>query len=354
MIGGLFLIVLTAGCFLPKAAQAIEIQPIGTGQSEIAISISGEIDSGDDEKLSESLQAAQNKRLEIGFINLNSPGGIVSAGAGMARIIRNRQIKTRVKAGSTCASACFMLFAAGKERYAESGARIGVHSAVNQQLGETKDAKSTTIDMARFLSELDVPPGIIGKVVTTKPDQIAWLTNDDLRGMRVHGAPAVLPTESYVERVAPKIPTPAGVASIKEQRQARTLLVQSTTALRIGSKADALAFAESAARLVPYDVDILSAYGYALYMNEKNQEAIDKTLLAVRISPSFPGLYRVLALANAALSKEPEAYENFVQYYKYSTNKDNVVSELNYLAESQDATKVMRFAAKRALATAVK
>lgn len=339
---------------MPQAVTAVEIQPIGTGNSEIAISVSGEIDSGDDELFSESLQTAQNERLAVGFVNLNSPGGIVSTGAGMARIIRNRQIKTRVKSGSTCASACFMLFAAGKERHAEPGARIGVHSAVNQRYGETKDAKSTTIDMARFLSELDVPSSIIGKIVTTKPDQITWLTAEDLRAMKVHGAPPVVPTESYVERVAPKIPTPSGVVSVPEQRRARTLLVQSTTALRIGNKSDALTFAESAAKIIPYDVDILSAYGYALYMNGKSEEARDKTLLAVRINPSFPSLYRVLALANASLSNEAEAYENFVRYYKYSTNKDIVVSELNYLVSSPESTETMRSAAKRAVATAAK
>jgi hypothetical protein len=345
-----FIFAIFAGLILlPTKASAIDIQPIGTESSEIAMVLAGEIEPGDDEKLSEYFQAAQNQKLPISFVNLNSPGGLVSVGAGMARLIRNQQLKTRVKAGSTCASSCFMLFAAGKERYAEPGARIGVHSAVHQRLGETRDAKSTTIDMVRFLSELGVPPSIVGKVVTTKPDQITWLTTEDLRSMQVRGAPAITPSESYIEKASPRLPTPTGAVSVEDQQRARSLLVQSNLSLRIGNNQAALELAEQAGKINPYDVNILSAYGYALYLNGKYEAARDKTLLAIRISPTFASLYRVLAFSSASLSDEAAAYEGLTKYYRYSTNKDLVLTELNSIIGAKNSEPILRSAARRTI-----
>ena len=60
---------------------------------------------------------------------LNSPGGSVLEARDMARLIRALRVSVVVPDRAVCASACFLLFAAGRDKVAEPGAMIGVHSA---------------------------------------------------------------------------------------------------------------------------------------------------------------------------------------------------------------------------------
>ena len=51
--------------------------------------------------------------------------------------------------------------------------------------------------MARIVKELGVPASIIGKMVVTPPNQMVWLTVDDLRSMetKMFGKPNQLPSD---------------------------------------------------------------------------------------------------------------------------------------------------------------
>lgn len=120
----------------------------------------------------------------INTVTLDSPGGSVSAAADLAERIRNRGMTTVVEADAKCASACFMLFAAGTQRIAGATARIGVHSA-SLDGEETSGSLGMSTLMARYCGLFGVPPAILGKMVITTPETMTWLSAADLRSMQV-------------------------------------------------------------------------------------------------------------------------------------------------------------------------
>jgi hypothetical protein len=119
-----------------------------------------------------------------------------------------------------CASACFLAFAAGEQKYAAPGAFIGVHKASDQGGAETKQSGAATAAMAQFARELGVPSSIITRMVTTPPTQIVWLEPRDLHAMGVKTLNAYnQPTQAVAasERglaAQPPPATPSGDSSI--------------------------------------------------------------------------------------------------------------------------------------------
>ena len=94
-------------------------------------------------------------------------------------MIRKAAAKTIVGENETCASACFLLFLAGKEKQVFQVARFGVHSAHPNRDKEDEDAASLALSalLAREYEKLGVPPAVIAKSVTTPPGEIYWLTS---------------------------------------------------------------------------------------------------------------------------------------------------------------------------------
>jgi hypothetical protein len=147
------------------------------------------------------VKAAQEGGRAIFGLELNSMGGKLVEAIKLAALVRSAKIATAVHAGEECASACFIVFAAGAERLAHHGAWIGVHGAADPSGEETVQSGAATVLMARAVRELGVPTDIIGKMVVTPPDEIVWLTPDELRSMDVTmvGKP-VLPPHPQVAR----------------------------------------------------------------------------------------------------------------------------------------------------------
>jgi hypothetical protein len=138
-------------------------------------------------------------RRVISGIRLSSPGGNVAEGFNLARIVRIAKMATIVPDGATCASACFIVFAAGSGKPVGYAARIGVHAAASDgSQHETDQSRAATIIMARVVKELGVPPGIIGQMVVTPPNQVVWLSPDDLRsvGTTMTGSAEQMPSAS--------------------------------------------------------------------------------------------------------------------------------------------------------------
>ena len=142
---------------------------------------SGEIQLGDGEKLHRLVAALPGNTVLLG-IALSSPGGNLVEGVRLATAIRNARLVTGAQ--GTCASACFLIFAAGAKKLVFEGARIGVHSASIHGV-ETAESQAVTTWMARKAADFGVPPAIIGRMVTTTAENMAWLSPDDLRSMNV-------------------------------------------------------------------------------------------------------------------------------------------------------------------------
>ena len=97
----------------------------------------------------------------------------------MADWVKSAKISTNVGQNSTCASACFLIFAAGEAKYANISARIGVHVASENGVM----SRAATTSMADVAKALDVPWSIIRRMINTPPGEVEWLSLADLRLM---------------------------------------------------------------------------------------------------------------------------------------------------------------------------
>ena len=154
---------------------------VDTNDDRLLLVAQGEIKEGDDRRLHEFVAKlpAQTKLFAIG---LDSPGGDLREGVYLANSIHSTGLPTIVSSRGMCASACFLMFAAGSTRMASINARIGVHSA-SADGEDNGPAQAVTTLMARQAAEFGVPPSIIGKMVTTPPDDMTWLNRQDLAAM---------------------------------------------------------------------------------------------------------------------------------------------------------------------------
>jgi hypothetical protein len=186
---------LLVGC--AAIARAASISAVDSRDGKTRIDLAGEIVPGDSDTLKLAIQKANNANRVVVTIRLNSKGGNLLESANIADVVRKGKIATSVLSNSECASACFIIFAAGHEKFAHYTAQIGVHGASDENGRETTVSNAATVGMARIIKDLGVPASIVGKMVVTPPDQMVWLTVDDLRSMetKMFGKPMQLPTD---------------------------------------------------------------------------------------------------------------------------------------------------------------
>jgi hypothetical protein len=194
--------VLTCG-----SAFAANVSSFVSKEGKAVIILNGEIGAGDADQVRAAIKAANDAARSVSGIRLTSPGGNLYEGVKLADVIRFAKIATVVANGSTCASACFLAFAAGAEKYVSYSANVGVHGA-SENGRETARAGAATVTMAKIAKELGTPPAIIGKMVVTPPNQIVWLAPDDLRAMgaTMTGKPSQTGPEPSLSQVSPVTP----------------------------------------------------------------------------------------------------------------------------------------------------
>jgi len=168
----------------PTCGTQIYVEPVGDG---FAMHIHGAITDGCREQFAAAWdQVTKTYPNAPGAVVLDSPGGSIQEAILFAGAIRVSGFPVVVPPHGQCTSACFLMFAAAKRKFVAQGALVGVHSAIDQTLGvETASAKATTTEMARACAKLGVPATIIGRMVTTPPGEMAWLTASELRSMGV-------------------------------------------------------------------------------------------------------------------------------------------------------------------------
>lgn len=115
-------------------------------------------------------------------IALDSPGGLLDEAKRMAGIIYSQGLATAVPEGAECASACVLLFVSGSRKIAAAGAFVGVHGAAVAGI-QTKGALAATTELAQAFERYGVPASVIGRMVVTPPDQVAWLTAKEIERM---------------------------------------------------------------------------------------------------------------------------------------------------------------------------
>lgn len=127
--------------------------------NKLLIHVKGEITEGDAARFPQWVTDNIKNQDRIAGVSLDSPGGNVREALLFADGVKGTEIPTIVGPEEQCVSACFLIFAAGKKRFASKEAHIGVHSLVIKGEGENLDAKGSTLDLARIATEkLSVPP----------------------------------------------------------------------------------------------------------------------------------------------------------------------------------------------------
>jgi hypothetical protein len=101
-----------------SAASAATLTATISKESKTVVSLNGKIVEGDADKLREIIKSENRAVRLVSGVHLNSPGGLLLEGLKLAAIIRYAKISTIVANGGRCASACFVAFAAGSQRFA--------------------------------------------------------------------------------------------------------------------------------------------------------------------------------------------------------------------------------------------
>ncbi len=177
------MLTLLGAAVISTATVAAELSIVTLKDDITILTLGGDVAAGDTEAAEALIKTANDGDRLISAVRLDSPGGSLAEAVKLAGLIRRAKLPTMVAAGSRCASACFIVFAAGNEKFASYDAAIGVHGVSDKFGHETAQTEEATIAMARFASGFGVPPRIIGQMVTTHAHEIAWLTPDDLRAM---------------------------------------------------------------------------------------------------------------------------------------------------------------------------
>ncbi len=189
-------------------AAAVEFAVVA-GPHYPILTVSGRILPEDDRRF----QAALAANPGVGEVWLASQGGSLGAGIAMGDLIREKRLPTRVRAGTTCASACFFAFVGGFSRTVEPGGRIGLHNAsrsgseryrqlitealldptlgsVDQRVEQIimvteRFAASAAGAQAVHLVKMGVSLRVLDRIFGTFHDDIHWLTPAELTSYNV-------------------------------------------------------------------------------------------------------------------------------------------------------------------------
>ena len=163
-------------CAMPWAVSAATFKSVATKDGKTIILLTGEIIEGDADTLKAAIKTANDAGKLVSGVRLNYPGGNLLESLKLADVVRFAKVATNVAGNATCASACFLVYAAGATKFANYTAQVGVHGASDKQGEETVVSSAATVSMARAAKDLGVPAAIIGRMVVTSPNEMVWLS----------------------------------------------------------------------------------------------------------------------------------------------------------------------------------
>jgi hypothetical protein len=165
-------------------AEFLAYRPNDNGTPRVIFIMNGSINLGDTHKLYKAAVPFIGEKLNRIMV-LSSPGGRLMEAVEMARLVSVMGADTYVS--GNCDSACFVVFAAGKTKYVEDDAELGVHAA---SLGDKQNNDGTVLQ-ANILERLHVPYDVIGRMVTTPSDKGYVLTLSDIAEMGANVVPSI-------------------------------------------------------------------------------------------------------------------------------------------------------------------
>jgi hypothetical protein len=196
------LVILLALAVAPAGALDIELEdfdlgPLGEART---LTLSGDIERGDAERVWERLRVLDwgvHSRLHIVF---DSPGGSVAAAMELGRLLDALPTTVTVNVGrrigelsfpGECASACVLAYLGGHYRYLDPRSRLGVHQFAFHGEGSLEGRQATAMsqmlaaDVLDYMREMRVDPELFSLMSRTFPEDIHWIDEQTLRRLRV-------------------------------------------------------------------------------------------------------------------------------------------------------------------------
>ena len=138
------------------------------------ITIQGPIEDGDAQQFRDAV--ASSKRA---IVFLNSEGGKIMPALDMGTLISAKGFATAVPADALCASACALMWLAGKPRYVSANANIGFHAAYVLDHGKSREIGSANALVGAYLNRIGLSADAIVFVTSAPPEGMEWLTLEE-------------------------------------------------------------------------------------------------------------------------------------------------------------------------------
>jgi ATP-dependent protease ClpP protease subunit len=144
------------------------------------LTLKGTIDITDGITMRSWASVFKSKGITDVTVMLDSPGGNVLGGLGVAATIWANDWDTLIGDGTTCASMCADIWLAGKSRYAYSTSKIGMHSAGRKvgKAGKVRMLRGDNSLRVKFYKKFGLSTTTIAKMIAPNPDDMMWLDAD--------------------------------------------------------------------------------------------------------------------------------------------------------------------------------
>lgn len=150
-------------------AADIEVRDLDSGDSLIAVT--GEIVKGDAAKFKKIAAA-----LDGAVVVLDSDGGATIEAIEIGETIRLKGFSTLVINGTTCTSACGLIWLSGSPRVLSNSAQIGFHATYTDKSGSRMESGVGNALVGRYLAVLNLPQKAIVFATSAPPERLNWLT----------------------------------------------------------------------------------------------------------------------------------------------------------------------------------
>ncbi len=115
---------------------------------------------------------------EVSALHLNSAGGLIPAARGMAKLVADAGLPTHV--AETCASACTLIFLAGRPRTLGKSGRLGFHGYADQNLSGLIDIQAEQARDRSAMAAAGLDARFLDRIFDVPPTQMWFPTRADL------------------------------------------------------------------------------------------------------------------------------------------------------------------------------
>ena len=167
-----------------------------------AIFITGDILERDDERFGDL-----SRRYPRAVVYLESAGGSLVPAIEIGKLVHARRHATAVLDGSTCTSACALIWIAGAPRYLGAEGHLGFHASYSDEGGRLVETGVGNAIVGHYLAQLDLPEDAAVFATIASPYEINWLNaeNSGEAGIAFEAAPQSLPRPSRPANTNPRL-----------------------------------------------------------------------------------------------------------------------------------------------------